>query len=260
MRKVYRATSLAEAHMLAHELDAHEIPAAVQGEADPLEPPTVWIERDDDLERARAIVEALGAPEPASAASPPRQPLRASHALGAALAATVVAFAAGYAIGVRRVPPAEEVSERAADANGDGRYDVWEEYERGRITAATYDTNFDGRPDEWQRFGPDGVMRQREYDIDHDGRVDSWERCADGQLAEGRYDVDGDGTVDEWRTFRFGSVVERARSFGNDGIVDKKELHEKGRKVREFLDRDRDGEFDETIEYDAFERPVRRAR
>jgi len=275
MRKVYTATSLADAHMIAHEMGANGIEATVQGEADPLEPCTVWI-KDEEHERALAVIAAIDAADrpPAGAAAARREPR-------AMLRVTASLFVLSLALNVylaSRSPPVQRPGEW--DANGDGKIDNWAQYDGDRLVQDARDTNFDGRRDDWAFYASDGsaerrevdanfdgrldgwewyapgVLVRREVDADFDGAVDAWERYAGGQLESAEYDDDGDGKIDERASYRHGRPVERAWSFAGDGVVDKKAIYDRGRKVRELFDRDRDGRFDETVELDRFERVV----
>lgn len=63
MRRAYTAAHLPDAHLLAHSLEAHGIPARVfretlQGGVGELPHvyPEVWIENESDWERARALI------------------------------------------------------------------------------------------------------------------------------------------------------------------------------------------------------------
>ena len=49
----------------------------------------------------------------------------------------------------------EQLKEKHADTNGDGRYDEFIYYEKGKPARAEQDTNHDGALDTKIRFGPD---------------------------------------------------------------------------------------------------------
>jgi hypothetical protein len=252
MRKVHAASSLAEAHMIVHALHDAGIPAAVQGETDPLEPPSVWLVRDADEDRARSVMASLDAAEPA-----PEEPLRrpARPRRSAAVPVLLGCLAVSLFFNLRRPDP--EGAATAFDSNGDGRPDAWSEYEGDRLVQS-FDTNFDGRRDDWIFHDAGGAPERREIDFDHDAKVDGWEHYQSGVVVRGEYDNDGDGKLDEWTRIQFARPVERAWSFGNDGVIDKRAHYRDGRMIRELYDRDRDGTFEETIEYDAYERVIAR--
>jgi hypothetical protein len=254
MKKVYKASSLAEAHMVVHALGDHGVPSTVRGEADPLEPPSVWVERDEDYDRALSVMAAIDVGE-----RPPAEPTRPAARRRRNVAAPIltVCLCVSLYFNLRRPDP-PQADPTAFDSNGDGRADTWAEYDRDRLVHS-FDTNFDGRRDEWTFHDASGAPERRELDLDRDGRVDGWEHFQDGLIARGEYDNDGDGKLDEWTEYRFSQPVERAWSFGNDGVVDKKALYRNGRKFRERYDRDRDGSFEETIDYDAHERVIARS-
>lgn len=304
MKRVFTAASLAEAHMVAHELGAHGIGAEVQGEADPLVRPTVWVLDDQDEGRALDVVAGFG-PADASEGQPApvesaRRPRHWMSPWAGALLALSVAANAVLLLRSPRYPAitsdanhdgkpdawwhyrGNTLVEEARDTNFDGAADAWSFYdEDGNVIRRVFDLNFDGKPDSWEQIEGGltvrrdldlnfdgtvdcreryerGLIARRELDQDFDGGMDAWERHERGQLVSAEFDDDGDGRVDGWATYRHSYLTERYWSFGNDGVADKKATYEAGRKVREEHDRDRDGRFDEVVELDRFERPVRR--
>ena len=143
--------------------------------------------------------------------------------------------------------------EDRVDRNLDQKPDEWNYYEDEVRIRSEYDLNFDGAVDRWDYY-QDSVLARSEYDLDFDGGVDEWEVFENGERRSYRADNDGDGRVDEWGTFENGSVRERNWSFRNDDVADKKALYHQGRKTTELYDRDRDGEFEEEVRLDEFER------
>jgi hypothetical protein len=281
MKLVHTATSIADAHMVAHELEVAGMPGTVEGQADPLSPATVWVEDDGHAERARALVAALDAEDrPSATASPSPRSGRPCVLLGVLFTASIVAN--GLLLErLNRPPTLSAPLPTEWDSNGDGKVDTWTDYDGLRVLRGRADINRDGKPDEWTFYGAEGQLERREVDTDFDGRVDAWERYEEDRIAardldldaDGRVDQwekyegghlatvesdnDGDGVRDEWGSYRYLLPVTRSWSFGNDGVIDKRTEYEHGRRVRDRFDRDRDGAFDETVEYDRFERPVR---
>jgi hypothetical protein len=146
------------------------------------------------------------------------------------------------------------------DANRDGEPDGWRKYTAGELVEEEYDRDFDGTPDFWRKYSSPGQIDKVIYDRDLDGRADYWETHKDAASFSYTADNDGDEQIDEWgKTYAY-SPSERNWSFKNDRIVDKKALYKKGRKVKELYDRDRDGEFDEWVFLDEFERVIKTER
>jgi len=98
---------------------------------------------------------------------------------------------------------------RTEDRNGDGRPDVWHEYDdKGQPTEVRFDTNFDGRSDV-QEYYDRGTLVRRESDRNFDDRVDLVEEFDRGTHDQVRsvVDCDYDGTADLLVLFRDGRPV-----------------------------------------------------
>jgi len=104
---------------------------------------------------------------------------------------------------------------RSADRNGDGRPDVWRQYDnRGQLIEVAVDSNFDGRSD-IQEYFDHGVLVRRESDRNFDDQVDLVEEfdAATHEQIRSVVDLDYDGSADLLILFRDGRPVfaERAR-------------------------------------------------
>ncbi len=85
---------------------------------------------------------------------------------------------------------------READYDEDGKINVVEHYENGRMTRVESDTNGRGRVDTWDFFDPaTGRRSRRERDASGSGRVDQW-WTFDGDRVSILLDRDGDGQPD----------------------------------------------------------------
>jgi hypothetical protein len=98
---------------------------------------------------------------------------------------------------------------RTEDRNGDGRPDVWRQYDdHGQPTEVGIDTNFDGRSD-IEEFYEHGTLVRRESDRNFDDRVDLVEEfdAATHEHVRSIVDVDYDGRADLLILFRDGRPV-----------------------------------------------------
>src|SRR5215831_18265974 len=85
---------------------------------------------------------------------------------------------------------------RPEDQNHDGRPDVWRVYDdRGQLQSAAFDTNFDGRSDV-QEYYQRGRLVRREADRDFNDRVDLLQEfdSVTQESTRAVIDVDFDGT------------------------------------------------------------------
>jgi len=98
---------------------------------------------------------------------------------------------------------------RTEDQNHDGRPDVWRVYdERGQLQSAAFDTNFDGRSDV-QEYYQRGRLVRREADRDFNDRVDLLQEfdSVTQESTRAVIDVDFDGTADVLTIFRDGQPI-----------------------------------------------------
>lgn len=255
MKWIANATNAAEAHLLAETLRQEGIAASVQGQWGAHATPSVWIDDNADLERARALLaEMLSKHRPAPPAPPAQHRFRI-FAGGVAVGLLFAIIIAGL-VGDKR---ASARSPATWDTNGDGKADGWGRYDAdGRLISASDDRNFDGVADAWQSYDPPGVLSAAKYDDDFDGREDLWEVIRNGITVSYTADNDRNGVVDEWGRDEHGRIAERNWSFANDRVADKRAIYQFGQKVREQFDRNRDGVFEETVLFDEFERQVTR--
>jgi hypothetical protein len=98
---------------------------------------------------------------------------------------------------------------RTEDRNGDGRPDVWHQYDdQGQATESRIDTNFDGRSDIHEYY-QNGTLVRRESDRNFDDQVDLVEEfdAATHEHIRSVVDIDYDGTADLLVLFRDGLPV-----------------------------------------------------
>jgi hypothetical protein len=98
---------------------------------------------------------------------------------------------------------------RTEDRNGDGRPDVWQDYDdKGQPTEVRIDTNFDGRSDV-QEYYDKGRLVRRESDRNFDDRIDLVEEfdAATHEHVRSVVDCDYDGAADLLVLFHEGRPV-----------------------------------------------------
>jgi hypothetical protein len=98
---------------------------------------------------------------------------------------------------------------RTEDRNGDGRPDVWQDYDdKGQPTEVRIDTNFDGRSDV-QEYYEKGRLVRRESDRNFDDRIDLVEEfdAATHEHVRSVVDCDYDGAADLLVLFHEGRPV-----------------------------------------------------
>jgi hypothetical protein len=146
------------------------------------------------------------------------------------LATGAIVTAVGFGIIIYSLFPPYEVIIR--DNNGDGKTDQWHRYERGIIQSVEKDRNFDGITDEVVTYN-NGIPESVTWDLDFNGITD-----LSGQ-------------------FRYGLL--RIIEFRPNGskIILKKQIYKHGFLHEDFVDKDKDGKFDELRIFDMLLDPVK---
>jgi hypothetical protein len=90
-----------------------------------------------------------------------------------------------------------EALHEEADANYDGKIDVWINFVSGRMSEEDLDTNSDGKVDVWKYY-IDGTLSRVKRDTNFDGKPDIWEIYTKGRLERMGVDTTFDGHVDRW--------------------------------------------------------------
>ncbi|MEW6469063.1 MAG: DUF2007 domain-containing protein [Bacteroidota bacterium] len=285
MKIVAEAKDLAEAGFLVSILASERIEAEILDEhAFSMGLPVrVAVVRDEDFDRAMAIIHVAKAKPIRSKTGRSRNPRN----FLIYFLLFIAGFAACYlyiALSGNYIPlPATEMN---TDNNFDGQVDAWFEYDsEGLLKKGEYDQDYDGKTDMISHF-KGGYLTLRQFDSNFDGQFDTKEYYNKEYLRKAVYDVNHDGNDDEVReyfdtltspyTFNeesdcdFDGIYEtysfykdnylqrQQTSFRNDSILDRLVLFEKNRKKTVIYDRDRDGVWDDTINYDVFEKEIKR--
>lgn len=98
-------------------------------------------------------------------------------------------------------------------------------------------------------------LKKIEKDTDNDGKIDRIIHVTDKGLTE-RFDIDtnADGVMDRFQYYENGVMVCAERDTDFDGVIDAKDFYEKEKRVR-FEQLDKSGRLNQTIDFDAQERP-----
>lgn len=108
---------------------------------------------------------------------------------------------------------------KGTDVNGDGRPDVIEVSENGRLVCRMLDLDFDGKPDAFVYFDEGGKVRRRESDFDRDGRLDEVASYVAGVVVRKDRDTNLDGKIDTWDFYEGGKLVRRLRDTTGRGRI-----------------------------------------
>ena len=102
-----------------------------------------------------------------------------------------------------------------------------------------------------------GKLKRAEADDNFDGKTDNFWTFSHGTVVNSSHDTDFNGIIDETCFYHYG-VQQRCelRPNGSKFMV-KKQIFKHGVLQEEFVDKNRDGTFDERIIYDFIGNPVK---
>jgi len=121
-----------------------------------------------------------------------------------------------------------------------------------------FDRNGDGRPDLRVICDADGRTTERWLDQNFDGRWDVQEHWANGQPAVIEQDVDFDGSYDRRGEYRQGVLVSETITPGGSGNPLSRLEFRNGVLTASWSDPERDGKWNERVEYDPMGRETGR--
>jgi len=140
----------------------------------------------------------------------------------------------------------------AYDNNGDGVDDEFLYYRDGWLVNSTEDRNADGRPDTWYYY-EDSLLVRGEFDDNFDGNADGWTTYSDRYAYETKYDTDFDGSPDLSTYVKKGVAQRSDWRPGNAKKVSRRVLYKDGNRALEYIDTDRDGQFDRKCTFNKYE-------
>jgi hypothetical protein len=272
MRRVFTSQDLVEVEMLKEGLEHAGIPCTIKNQRTSglagMVPfaevfPELWVLKDEDYDRAKDLLEvranAADATQTAwtcagcgeshsnefmacwkcgwerdSKSEPQRafrpESDRPSHKATSTLQ-ILTAFALGAVMAVSGTTLWDYFSMNHVhtDRNGDGKDDMILSYVGGVLRSASYDDDFDGYFETRYEYNRKGFVIRGEIDRNHDGKPDLIEDYTLNKLSS-----------QEFLDKETGRVVKRS-------------FYKLGAKVREEIDRDGDGIFEQTIHFDEFE-------
>jgi len=232
MRVVKRCGTLEEAHLARGRLAEAGIEADVLDEATATTAPYLLASSGIRLavadEEADRACDLLGVPRGATVAPPKRGGLPAWIALVVGVAAITVVIA-----GMKQTRNAAN-TKTDLDRNGDGKPDARRVYDvNGQIVEALEDNDFDGKWDVRLQYRS-GIVVAVEKDLDFDGSYDS-------------------------RTIFHGGVsLEETITPGGAGNALFRDEFEQGVRVARWSDPERDGKWNERMEFDPMGRETAR--
>ena len=132
------------------------------------------------------------------------------------------------------------------DTNRDGKKDLFEAVNAGKIVCRASDLDFDGSVDQTTFFEPGGAVRRREIDLDGNGVPNLVETFQAGKLVLRSIDGASLGRFDMWDSYDAASGVRttRERDTNGDGRIDEYWTFT-GPRITVRFDRNDDGAPDE---------------
>lgn len=131
------------------------------------------------------------------------------------------------------------------DTNRDGKPDLFEVNQGGRVTCRAVDLDFDGVIDQTTFFDASGVVRRRELDLNTNGVPDMVEHYKGGKIVLREIDGAAMGRFDTWDSFDAAGVrTTRERDVNGDGRIDQYWTFA-GSRITVRFDRNEDGIPDE---------------
>lgn len=233
MRVVKRCVTLEEAHLARAQLAEAGIEADVLDEATATTAPYLLASSGIRLavadEEADRACDLLGVPRGATVAPPKRGGLPAWIALVVGVAAITVVIA-----GMKQTRGTAAVAKTDLDRNGDGKPDARRVYDsKGQIMEALEDDDFDGK---W-----DVRLQYR-----------------NGLVVEAEKDLDFDGSYDSRIVYHDGVPLEETITPGGTGNALFRDEFEQGVRAARWSDPERDGKWNERIEFDSMGRETAR--
>jgi hypothetical protein len=252
--KVYECTLVVEAHMICDLLARAGISARVDGEflagvagELPLGSAVRVRVAFDRAAEARAVIAEWEKSQPPEATAPaaPRAPLKSP------LWFLTGAIAGGlFAAWILRTPQTRD----GIDYDGDGHYETTYFYAGQALRLVEIDRNDDRKTDVRWHYDMHGFEERYESDDDFDGHFEMQADVENGEWESARVDRDGDRRPEETQRYRHG-VIHTAQLHDGNGRVVAREAYRDGERISAEFDRDGDGTFEQSVEFDRFDMP-----
>ncbi|MGR3218996.1 MAG: HEAT repeat domain-containing protein [Candidatus Anammoxibacter sp.] len=176
------------------------------------------------------------------------------------------------------------VNEAVEDTNGDLKFDIFENYQDGRMIKKSIDNDFDDLFDlvenyeeytivsveiyskgalEQKKFDKNrdntfdkteryanGVIQSAESDTNYDGAVDLIEKYKDGVILTSKYDADFNGVYDQYSEYSNNGLNSTRTYKDGSGAVHKIERYFRDTILHAKIDGNRDGKFEFIAEYE----------
>ena len=145
------------------------------------------------------------------------------------------------------------------DTNEDNRTDIFYYYTNEKLTHVEADRNYDGLIDGRYDYINAKVVAA-EFDDNFDGKLDAWAKYQNDNNFELENDTDFNGISDV--TSYFANQLQARLDWHPNGstIIIKREIFKNGVKQREYIDLNKDGNFDFNVEFDAFGNELQRMK
>jgi hypothetical protein len=143
------------------------------------------------------------------------------------------------------------------DRDHDGKPDEIWVYRNGRPVEWSYDRNFDGRFDSWDHYDSAGMRILSKADNNFDGIPDVTWRYTKGIITSMEMDTDFNGIPDAFFTYKNDLVQQVDIKPNGTNVITLREVFRNGVLTEIWRDTNRDGQFDEIVQYDPFFEPVK---
>lgn len=276
MRQVFVSQDLVEVEMLKECLERAGIPCTIKNQQTssfaggiPFAEvfPELWVLKDDDYGRAKDLLEVRATGSDAAQATWTCSGCGEVHSNE-----FMACWKCGWARGSKSKPEHGFLPESDGPPHrAPPKLQIWTAFALGAVMALSgtalwdyfsmkhvpTDRNADGKDDMIGSYA-DGVLREARYDNDFDGYFEtSYEFNRRGLVTRGEIDRNHDGKPDLIEHYNKGRLMSQDFLDKETGRVVKRAFFKLGAKVREEIDQDGDGTFEQTIHFDEFESSTR---
>jgi hypothetical protein len=217
--------------------------------------------KPEDLEQAETILHELetGGAGGAEEEEPQEEPQRVKSSPMLLIGLFLLGLAAGYFLSPSLMDRSTYTGVAKSDHNAKGTPGAFLHYVDGKLVRSEQDRNYDGKPDAWFKYEA-GKIHTGTSDNNFDGEPDVWITYKDPFNYVMKVDTDFDGKADA-TVYYVDDLIQRTDWHPKDSsIIERRQLYKHGLLREELLDIDLDGNFDERIIYDRYERPISKTK